>query len=116
MVFLVDENVDRVIINSLREDGFTVLCVGEIAPSIPDNEVIDLANNESALLLTEDKGFGELIFEHEMFTYGIVLVRLSGLSSYEKAKRISEAIRDNLYRLQDRFTVISKDKVRMRSY
>ena len=116
MRFLADESIHKEIVDQLRAEEYIITCVSEIAQRIPDNAVIELANYESVIILTEDKDFGELVFRQNLSTQGVVLVRLQGLSPNEKAKRISEAIRDNLYRLQDRFTVISKDKVRMRSY
>ena len=79
-------------------------------------EVLKLAMTEKRILITEDKDFGELVFKQGLSTRGVILVRLQSLSPNEKAKRISEAIQDNLYLLQDKFTVITKDRVRVRSY
>ena len=61
MNFLADENVDKPIVERLRKDGHIVLYVIEMEPSISDDEVIQRANQESALLLTADKDFGQLI-------------------------------------------------------
>lgn len=116
MQFLADESIHKEIVDQLRAEEYIVTCVSEIAQRIPDNAVIDLANYESEIILTEDKDFGELVFKQGLSTRGVILVRLQSLSPNEKAKRISEAIQDNLYLLQDKFTVITKDRVRVRSY
>jgi uncharacterized protein with PIN domain len=50
--FLGDENLDWQIVQRLRFDGHEVLYVVEIEPGIADDEVLNLANNESAILLT----------------------------------------------------------------
>ena len=50
-------------------------------PGITDAEVLNLANNESAILLTSDKDFGELIFRLHRIAAGVVLIRLFGLAS-----------------------------------
>jgi len=55
MKFLADENIDKPIVERLRDDGHIVLYVLEMEPSISDDEVIRQANQESALLLTADK-------------------------------------------------------------
>ncbi|MDL1962260.1 MAG: DUF5615 family PIN-like protein [Deltaproteobacteria bacterium] len=62
MNFVADESVDRQIVERLRDDGHSVWYVAEMAPSISDDEVLKLANNESASLITSDKDFGELVF------------------------------------------------------
>ena len=62
MNFLADESVDRPIVDSLRQRGHDVLYVAEMEPGISDDAVLDLANQEGALLLTADKDFGELVF------------------------------------------------------
>jgi len=52
MKILADESVDAQVVDRLRQDGFDILYVAEISPSISDTEVLNLANKESALLLT----------------------------------------------------------------
>ena len=59
MIFLADENLDFPIISALRNAGCDVLSVSELSPSIDDNEVLKIANNENRILLTSDKDFGE---------------------------------------------------------
>ncbi len=49
MNFLADEGVDRPIVDRLRQDGYTILYVAEMAPSISDDAVLDLANEHNAL-------------------------------------------------------------------
>ena len=62
---LADENVDYQIIKNLRNKGFNVISILENYRGTPDKEVLNLAMNKEALLLTEDKDFGEWIFAHK---------------------------------------------------
>lgn len=62
MNFVADENLDKQIVERLRQDGHTVWHVAEMEPGISDDVVLELANREVALLLTADKDFGELVF------------------------------------------------------
>ena len=80
MNFLVDENVDRKIADCLRSIGNNVDYVAEKDAGISDDEVLEIANEKNALLLTADKDFGELVFRQRCVTSGVVLIRLSGLS------------------------------------
>ncbi len=61
MNILADEGVDRPIVDRLRQDGHRVWYVAEMAPASSDEDVLALANAESAVLLTADTDFGELI-------------------------------------------------------
>ena len=61
MTFVADEGVDGAIVSKLRE-SYQVLYIAEMSPSISDDEVLNQANEVGALLLTEDKDFGELVF------------------------------------------------------
>ncbi|MEH2446877.1 MAG: DUF5615 family PIN-like protein [Nostoc sp.] len=65
----------------MRLDGHEVVYVVEMQPGIPDDEVLNLANNESVILLTSDKDFCELVFRLRRIAAGVVLIRLFGLSS-----------------------------------
>lgn len=62
MKLLADENLDLTVVARLREAGHQVIAVAEMEPGISDDVVLDRANAEAAMLLTEDKDFGELAF------------------------------------------------------
>ncbi|MBI4725690.1 DUF5615 family PIN-like protein [candidate division TA06 bacterium] len=113
MKFLADENVDKSVAERLRDDGHTVLYVLEMVPSISDDEVIRRANQEFALLLTADKDFGELVFRQRRSVYGVVLIRLAGLSPQRKAAA-AMAIQKHADELARNFTVITPRTVRIR--
>ena len=76
--------------------------------------MIQRANHESALLITADKDFGELVFRQGRIAYGVVLIRLHGLSSPRKAEVVSVAVREHIDELAWNFTVITRRLVRIR--
>lgn len=80
MNFLADEGVDRQIVERLRQIGHQVLYIAEMEPGISDDEVLERANDNEALLITLDKDFGELVFRQAKVNAGVILVRLGGLS------------------------------------
>jgi predicted nuclease of predicted toxin-antitoxin system len=114
MNFIADENIDRQIVDRLRQDGHNVRSVAEMDPGISDDEVLNLANEESALLLTADRDFGELIFRQRRITAGVVLIRLAGLSPLKKADIVSSAISKHLSEIPNTFSVIRPGTVRIR--
>ena len=114
MNFLADESVDRPIVDALREDGHAVLYVTEMDPGISDEEVLDKAEKGTAILITADKDFGELVFRQQRITKGVVLVRLAGLLPSKKAEIASTMIKKHLDAIQNAFSVISPNAIRIR--
>ncbi len=114
MNLVADEGIDRDIIKWLRKDGHSLWSVAEIMPSISDEEVLKISENQSALLLTSDKDFGELVFRQKLAYYGIVLIRLSGLSSNSKSDIVCSVFREHGKRMIKGFTVISPQNIRIR--
>ncbi len=114
MKFLGDENLDWQIVERLRLGGHEVLYVVEMGPGIPDDEVLELANNQGAILLTSDKDFGELVFRLRRIAAGVVLIRLFGLSPNDRAEIIANAINQHPDELLGAFTVISSKNIRIR--
>lgn len=116
MKFLADESVDRQIVERLRQDGHLVRYVAEMEPGVSDDIVFASANQESALLLTADKDFGEMVFRQRLHTHGIVLIRLAGLSPSRKAEIVTSAINRHATELPRAFAVIAPGALRIRRY
>ena len=114
MNLFADENVDQPIIARLRADGHLVVAVAELSPSISDEEVLRQANERQALLVTGDKDFGELVYQHRQVHAGVVLLRLDGLSAEAKTEIVSEALAKHGSEMLDAFSVISSASVRIR--
>jgi predicted nuclease of predicted toxin-antitoxin system len=114
MKLLADESVDRPIVERLRNEGHNVLYVAELAPSISDDEVLRLANDEDAILLTVENDFGELVFRQHRVHGGVILIRLFGISSTVKAEIIAQVFQERAAEMPDAFTVISPGIVRIR--
>jgi len=114
--FLADENVDRQIVDRLRQDGHQVWYVAEMEPAISDDAVLELANREEALLLTADKDFGKLVFRQRRLAPGVVLIRLAGLSPMSKAEIVASAVHQHATELPHAFAVIAPGAVRIRRW
>ena len=83
-------------------------------PGISDNEVLEIRERVDAILLTADKDFGELIYRHDLIGISIILIRLAGLSPTIKAEIVANAIKEHTDKIQQAFTVITPDVVRIR--
>ncbi len=114
MNFLADEGVEREIVDSLRHLGHTVLYVAEMSPGVSDDDVLDQANDASAVLITADKDFGELVFRQKRIHRGVILTRLDGLSGETKARTMAAVVTDFGDQLPEAFSVVSHGTVRIR--
>jgi len=114
MNLLADEGVDKPIVEQLRQDGHDVLYVAEMEPSIPDEVVLQRANEHQALLITQDKDYGELVYRRSLVHLGVILVRLEGLLPETKARIVSKVLAQQGIEMPNAFSVISPGMVRIR--
>ena len=114
MRFLCDECVDQPIVDALRSDGHLASYVAEMNPGIPDEDVLEIATTEGAVLVTVDKDFGDLVFRQGRVHGGVVLLRLHGVDPAEKARIATAAIAEHIDDLPGAFAVIEKDRMRVR--
>lgn len=112
--FLADESVDFRIVKSLRQDGYEVDAIVEDNASISDEEVLNIANEIKAVLLTEDKDFGELTYRLQKPSHGIILLRLSGQDIDARIDLVKKVIEEYGESLPYSYIVISIKKVRVR--
>lgn len=77
-------------------------------------EVMNRAQRENRLLLTEDKDFGDLVFRQARPVPGIVLLRIDTSRRLLKAPRLLAAIEQFSDTLLGRYTVIEEARIRSR--
>jgi len=114
MRLVADENIDRLVVDSLRYAGFEVISIREIAPGSMDEAVLSRSVADAGLLLTADKDFGDLVFRQGLVMHGVVLIRLSGISQSAKARLLVEVFRTHAALFPRNFTVIEPQGIRVR--
>ena len=108
MNLVADESVDAGITEVLRKKGINVFSIAEEAGGIKDTEVLELAVKNNALLITEDKDFGELAFRLK-FQHKGILIRLSEVPRNERLSLAVETVFSNLNKLTGNFSVLTKN-------
>ena len=114
MKFVADENLDRQIVERLRRDGHVVWYVAEMTPGVSDQDVLNLANHEQAVLLTGHKDFCELVYRQHLVNPGVILLRLAGLLPVVKAEPVAEAVAAHMKETTGSFVVVSHRAIRIR--
>jgi predicted nuclease of predicted toxin-antitoxin system len=112
--WLADERIDLALVQRLRGFGHDVRYMAEGQPGATDLEVIRLAQSKNRLLLTEDKGFGELVFRSRVPAPGIVLLRIDPEKHELKWRRLEAAISRYGDRLWGRHLVVEEARFRSR--
>ena len=113
MRFLVDECTGPAVARWLREQGHNVFSVYEKARGIDDDEVVERANHEDRILVTNDKDFGEKIFRDKKPHKGIILLRLDDERAGSKIAVIERLLENYSDKLQDNFLVATEERVRI---
>lgn len=114
MRFLVDESAGRSIASYLRSWGHDVASVQEDSPGIEDARVCERANREERVIITNDKGFGRLIFRGRIPNRGVILLRLRDERAVNRTRVISDLLASYEERIKGHFVVASEASVRIR--
>jgi predicted nuclease of predicted toxin-antitoxin system len=112
--WIVNENVSRTVIRTLRERGHDVLSIKESLRGASDTDILARAQAEERVVVTQDKDFGELAFRFGLpAANGVVLLRLSGADAESDNRRALEVL-DSDIDWAGHFAVATDDRVRVR--
>ncbi len=111
--FIADVNIERTIVDYLTENGYDVKWIPDYNCEILDEDLLNLANVEKRILITNDKDFGELIFLQKSLSTGIILLRIKGQRAEDKVELIKKLLNNYSDKLLNHFTVITRKKIRI---
>jgi predicted nuclease of predicted toxin-antitoxin system len=115
LTFVADESCDFAIVRALRKAGFDVMAFAEAKPGAPDIELLKTAARQRAILLTEDKDFGEWVFAHGQSAEGVVLIRFPARMRKDMIEAVVEVATEHGAELRGAFAVLEPGKVRIRT-
>jgi len=114
MRFLVDASSDARLVVHLRRLGHDATRIGTDYPSaLGDDEVLDVAQREQRILITDDRDFGELVFRQRQAHAGVIYLRLETTLLSDRLARLDHVLTHYSDSL-DQFIVVSADTVRVR--
>ena len=112
MKFLVDECTGPAVASWLEQRGHDVFSVYDQARGIDDNKVIEIAQAEERVLITNDRGFGEKVFRERRPHHGVVFLRLANERSANKIRVLDQLISQHSHALSSRFVVVTETRIR----
>lgn len=111
---IIDECVDLRIFKNLDSPEYNLIFISKEHSGITDYEVIELAEKFEAIIITEDKDFGEWVFSHHK-KIGVIFLRFSASELAEIKTSLFKVIDKYQNKLLNYFTVITVNKLRMRN-
>lgn len=115
MRFLVDECTGPAVARWLRRQHHDVLSAYEQFRGADDDRILQRADAENRILITNDKDFGELIYRGRERHKGVILLRLEDERVDNKIAVLQRLLDLYADRLQDNFVVVTKSTVRFAS-
>jgi predicted nuclease of predicted toxin-antitoxin system len=112
--WLADECVDAKLVGELRRAGEDVVYIAETSSGATDTNVIERAQRERRVLLTEDKDFGDLVFRQYQWVPGVVFLRIPPERRAVKWQRLQAAVAKFGEGLMGRYTVVEPARLRSR--
>lgn len=97
------------------DNGYDVKWIPDYDCEIFDEKLLDMANAEKRILITNDKDFGEIVFLQRKLSTGIILFRVRGKKADDKVRLVKTLLQKYSNKLLKHFVVITKDKIRFAS-
>jgi len=113
-MIIIDENVDKVLIDRLNKENYEIISICELHTGISDREVIEIAKSKKGFVLTEDKDFGELVFSHNIKDCSIIFLRYNKPDYEQLEKNIIKILQDYYEKPGHFFITITKNKIKIR--
>jgi predicted nuclease of predicted toxin-antitoxin system len=114
MIIIADENIEHLLIEKLKQH-FQVISIYELHRGATDNDIAKIAAQENAIILTEDKDFGDLVFINNQTHLSVILLRYSFHERNELHEVLINLLKQKSFELMGRFTTVTSKKIRTRN-
>lgn len=114
MIIIADENIEHLLIEKLKVH-FTVISIYELHRGASDNTIAEMASKENAIILTEDKDFGDLVFIHKQAHLSVILLRYTFSERNELHEVLINLLKQKSFELMGKFTTVTSKKIRTRN-
>jgi predicted nuclease of predicted toxin-antitoxin system len=111
--FLADVNVEKPIVNYLSKQGYDIKWIPDYDCEMFDEELLQMANEEQRILITNGKGFGALVIMQKKLSAVAILFRIKGQGSQEKIKLMKKLLMGYRDKLLNHYVIVSKSKIRI---
>jgi len=113
MRFLVDECTGPAVAKWLQRLHHDVFSVYDKARGLDDESILEKANLENYILITNDKDFGELVFRMRKSHKGVILLRLEDERPENKIAVLQRILESYSNKLVNNFIILTEKTVRI---
>lgn len=114
MTIVADESIDLAIVKELINRGYEVYSILLNNFGINDQNVLEIANEKAAFLITEDKDFGEIAFRFETKHFGILIKRINDLERIERPKYVCDLFEKYFDEMKGNFSVLNSKRLKIK--
>jgi predicted nuclease of predicted toxin-antitoxin system len=112
--FVLDVGVGYKVWEYLNSNGYDATLITAINPSMSDTDILFIAENESRMVITMDKDFGDLVYHSGKAHKGVLLLRLEDALGDEKAATMQFIIENFKDQIEGKFCVFKNGRLRIR--
>ena len=115
--FVLDVGVGHKVHEFLLSQGYDVISILDLDPSMPDSDILHIAERDHRMVVAMDKDFGELVFRSQQKHYGVLLLRLEDATGEEKAvvvEQILSQYNEGIEGIEGKFCVFHNGILRIR--
>ena len=116
MKLLVDECTGPAVALWLEQQGHDVFSVYSQARGIDDDRVIEIAQLEGRILITNDRGFGEKVFRERRPHHGVVFLRLVNERPTNKIHVLGQLLSLHGDAMANHFVVVTDTRIRFNKH
>ena len=113
MKIIVDESVDFYFVTELRLRHFTIVFIVKEFASLADEDIVFMSLMPPAII-TEDKDFGELVFNKQLKVFAVILMRYDKPEQPVILQQLLALLINYSNDLSESFSVINFNKTRTR--
>lgn len=113
MKLLIDSCLSDTVAEELAAAGHDVQTVGQMGPDPGDPRILAIAARAGRVLVTVDRGFGQLSVRERLFSAGIIIIRKTAAEEHAAAAlRAIESHRDEL--VAGGIVIVAPERMRAR--
>ena len=109
-----DECVAALVVEGLAAHGFDILDAKTVCQGDSDDHALALAEAEGRVVITEDRGFGELAVRHAQPAVGVIVLALHDLQAGRREAHAVEQIIKIADQAEGNLVVIEPGRIRIR--
>ena len=114
MKIIADESLNYKFVTALRNEGYDVLSISEKHASIADKEILEMSVLAPAIVITEDKDFGELVFKLKKDFITVILLRYEINTLVHVLANLLSVLKNHNKDLYKCFVTIDQNRTRIR--